>query len=422
MPCSTLRRAAALLAMRAALLCAVPAAALHAQPAALSFDSALALATAQAPMLAARQAAVDAARHLRTSAAELPDPRLTLGVDNVPVSGPDRWRIGSEPMTQRSLGWMQEVPNRAKRNARAEGATARSEREAALLAAERLAVKREVAQAWLARWFAEQQLARFGALEQENALLRDTLAARVAAGRAMPADATLARQDALLLADRRDELQRDVQRTRATLARWLGSDATAPLAGPAPALSVDGAAVRAGIQRHADLLAFAPMQRMAQAEGQELQAARQGDWGWQVGYGKRGAAYGDMVSFQLSFELPLAPARRQDPQIAAKRLEAERIAAERDDALRRRGEEIDLQLAELTELSSKLARLQQAMTPLAEERVALTLAAYEANRGDLAAVLTARRERAELALRALDLQARAAGLRAKLNDLIDESR
>ncbi len=422
MLCFTPHRPAVRAAVLVALLAAVPGAGLRAQPAPLSFDRALALATTQAPMLAARQAAAGAAQQLRTSAAELPDPRLTVGVENYPIGGPERWRIGGEPMTQRSVGWMQDVPNRAKRQARAEGATARYDREAALLTAERLAVQREVAQAWLARWYAEQQLALFATLERENTLLRDTVAARVAAGRAMPADATMARQDALALADRRDELQREATRAQASLARWLGADAAAALAGAPPALPVDAAALHAGIERHADLLAYAPMQRMAQAEGSELQAAKQGDWGWQLGYGKRGAGYGDMVSVQLTFELPLATATRQDPQIAAKRLDAERIAAERDDAVRRRREEMDTQLAELAELASKLARLQQAATPLAEERVTLALAAYEANRGDLAAVLAARRERAELGLRALDLQARAATLRAKLNYLIDEAR
>jgi outer membrane protein TolC len=394
----------------------------RAQAQALSFDRALALATAQSPMLAARQAAADAAQQLRTSAAELPDPRVSVGLDNLPISGPERWRIGGEPMTQRSLGWMQDMPNRAKRAARADGAQARSERERALLQAERLAVQREVAQAWLARWYAERQLALFTTLERENALLLDTVAARVAAARAMPGEATMARQDALLLADRRDELERERRRAQAALARWLGLDALAPLEGGPPPMPLDPASLRAGIAGHSDLLAFAPMLRMTQAERQELQAAKHGDWSWQLGYGRRGAGYGDMVSFQLTFELPLAAATRQDPQIAAKRHEAERIAAERDDALRRRLEEVDMQLAELAELDNKLARLQQAALALAEERVTLALAAYQANRGDLTAVLAARRERAELGMRALDLQARAAALRTKLNYLTGEAR
>ncbi|MDP2004781.1 MAG: TolC family protein [Rubrivivax sp.] len=388
----------------------------------LSFELALQQATARAPMLAARRAAVDGATQLRISAAELPDPKVFAGVDGLPISGPMRWNIAAEPMTQRTVGWMQDVPNAAKRAARRQGAEARADREQALLTMEQLAVQREVALAWLARWYAEQRLVSFQALDDENRLLRETLNARVAAGSAMPADATMARQDALMLADRRDELVREQAQAQAALQRWLGDDAALPLAGAPPALAADRAALLAGIDRHADLQAFDPMQRLTQAEVAEAEAMKRGDWNWQVAYSRRGSSFGDMVSFQLTFELPMWAAQRQDPQIAARRKDAERIAAEREDMARRRREEVAMQLAELDELARKAARLRDAALPLAAERVALAMAAYEANRGDLAGVLAARRERAELGLRALELEARQQALRTGLNFLIAETR
>ncbi|MDO9073566.1 MAG: TolC family protein [Rubrivivax sp.] len=388
----------------------------------LDFARAQQLALLRAPMLAARRAAVDAASQLRISAGELPDPKVSAGVDGLPISGPMRWQIAAEPMTQRSFAWMQDVPNAAKRAARRQGAEARTEREQALLTMEQLSVQRETAGAWLARWYAEQRLALFTGLEEENRLLRQTLDARVAAGSAMPADATMARQEALMLADRRDELVREQAQAQAALRRWLGDDASLPLAGPPPALAAERAALFAGIDRHADLRAFEPMQRMTQAEVAEAESMKRGDWAWQVMYSRRGSSFGDMVSFQFTFELPLWSAQRQDPQIAAKRNEAERIEAEREDMVRRRREELDMQLAELDELMRKAARLREAAVPLATERVALALAAYEGNRGDLAGVLAARRERAELGLRALELDARQQALRARLNYLIAEQR
>ena len=388
----------------------------------LSFDTAQALAAERAPMLAARQASLDAATQLRSSAEPLPDPRLTLGVDNLPIGGPDRYSFTADPMTQRTIGWMQEVPNAAKRAARAQGAGARAEREQVLLDAERLGVQREVAAAWAARYYAERQLELFQALESENRLLRETVASRVAAGKAMPADATMARQDAVMLADRRDELQRARTQAQATLKRWLGDDAAQPLAGAPPPLALDPQALRSAIERQPDLLVFDPMARMTQAEAAELVAAKGGDWNWQVSYSRRNPAYGDMVGFQIGIELPLWGAKRQDPQIAAKLKDAERIGAEREDLLRKRREEIDLQLAEIDETGAKLERLQATSVPLAGERVALALAAYESGRGDLAAVLAARRERAELGLRALDLESRAFALRARLNYLTAEQK
>jgi cobalt-zinc-cadmium efflux system outer membrane protein len=396
---------------------------LHAQTGpTLSLPRAQALAEQSAPMLAARRAALEAAEQMRAPAGELPDPRVTIALENLPISGPMRYSLVREGMTQRTFGWMQDMPNAAKRSARVQAAQARADRERAQLEADRLTVRREVAQAWVMRWSAEARLALFQALEDENRLLLDTLAARLAAGTGMPADATMARQDAVMLADRRDELQRERAQALASLRRWLGDDAALPLAGEPAAPEADAQALRQGIERHADLQTFDPMLRMAQSDVAEMEAARRGDWAWQVMYSRRGPDFGDMVGFQFTFELPLWSARRQDPQAAARRRDADRIVAERDEMLRRRREEVDLQLAELDELALKAARLRSASIPLAQERVALAMTAYQSARGDLAAVLAARRERAELDLRAIELAARQHALRARLNDLIAEPR
>jgi hypothetical protein len=60
-----------------------------------------------------------------------------------------------------------------------------------------------------------------GHLERENQLLQDTLAARIASGQALPAERTMARIDALTIADRRDDALRDVERARASFHRWV---------------------------------------------------------------------------------------------------------------------------------------------------------------------------------------------------------
>lgn len=386
----------------------------------LSFAAAQALALERAPQLAARRASLEGALAQRTSASELPDPRLSVALENLPVSGPMRWSFTQEPMTQRSFGWMQEVPNAAKRAARGEAAQAKADRERAMLLTDRLMVRREVAQAWLARWFAERRLAAFTALEAENRLLLDTLAARVTAGSAMPADTLMARQEALMLADRRDELQRELAQAQAGLRRWLDDDADRALAGDPPPLAVSPPALHADIPHHADVQAVEPMLRMAQADIAEAEAAKRGDWSWQLMYSQRPSAFGNMVSVQFNFELPLWASERQDPQIHARRQEAERIRLEREDMQRRRREEIDMQLAELEEAARMANRLQTQVTPLVEERVRLALAAYEAARGPLADVLAARRERAETGLRLLQLQARQYALRARLNYLSPE--
>jgi len=385
----------------------------------LSFDETTQLARQQAPALQAQRSTLDGAQALLPAAGTLPDPRLIVGLDNLPVTGADRFSTTADFMTMQRIGLMQEVPNTAKREARTAGAQARIERERALLAVTELAVRRDAALAWLAVFFAESRAARLADLERENQLLQDTLDARIASGQALPAERTMARIDALMIADRRDDALRDVERARASLRRWVGARAAEPLEGGPPTLQVSAEQLRAELHRHAEIVPYDAMQAMAWAEAREADAEQRGDWGWELVYSRR-PQYGDMMSFQLVFDLPWDRERRQQPQVIAKQREAARIEAERADTLRRHGEEIDAQLAELKALDAQHARLEHLALALNSERVALTLASYQAGRGDLGTVLTARREAVETRLRLIDLDAQRAALRVRLNTLIAE--
>jgi outer membrane protein TolC len=385
----------------------------------LSFDETARLALEQAPALQAQRSTLDGARALLPAAATLPDPRLIVGLDNLPVTGADRFSTTADFMTMQRIGLMQEVPNTAKREARTAGAQARIDRERAQLAVTELAVRREAALAWLAVYFAESRAARLADLERENQLLQDTLDARIASAQALPAERTMARIDALMIADRRDDALRDVERARASLRRWVGPRAVEPLEGSPPPLRIDAEQLRADLHRHAELAPYDAMQALARAETREADAEQRGDWGWEVVYSRR-PQYGDMMSFQLVFDLPWDRERRQQPQLIAKQREAARIEAERADTLRRHGEEIDAQLAELKALDAQHTRLERQALALNTERVALTLASYQAGRGDLGAVLMARREAVETRLRLIDLDAQRAALRVRLNTLIAE--
>lgn len=387
---------------------------------ALSLDDTAAAALTQAPMLHSQQLAVDSARTASAAATTLPDPRLAVGVENLPIAGMGRYSAVADGMTMQRLALMQDVPNAAKRAARADGANAKVAREQAQLVVTRLAIRRDAQLAWLGVHYAERKLAQLAALEHENQLLLATLDARIAAGRAMPADKLMARQEALALADRRDEAGRDVAKARATLRRWVGERANEPLAGEPPLQAQPADEARAAIHRHAELAPFDAMRAMADAEAREMDAEQRGDWAWEVAYQRRGPQYGDMVSFQVSMDLPWQKERRQKPIADAKRIDAARVEAERQATLRMHQEELDGWLAEGQALQAQRERLVGPGTTLATERVALALSGYEAGRGDLAGVLAARREALETQLRLTDLDAQLAALNVRLATLIAE--
>ena len=393
----------------------------QAQPAfALTFEAALKQAEALAPALTARSRSVEASALLQAQAAELPDPKLSIGIDNLPIEGGDQFSVARDFMTMRRVGWMQDVPNADKRRSRADVARALTEREAALLAVERANVRGETAQAWLARYYAERKLEAFAALEEENRLLAKATEARVAHGPVLAADAVLVRQEQAQLAERREEIERDVARAQAALRRWVGAHAEGRLEGGPPVLAIDPIDVRRRLDRIVALAPFTPNASVAAAQAREAEAAKKGDWGWGVSYSKRGSAYSDMVSVQFVFELPIAQARRQDPLVQSKMKEVERIEAERADAVRRYAEEVERQLVVIANLEQKLARARSTLIPLIEQRVVLLLASYEAGRTELAPVLAARRDRAEQALRQVELEGELQSARARLAFLFEE--
>jgi outer membrane protein TolC len=376
----------------------------------LTFDGALALAESSAPSLRAQDDSIESARSSAVAAGRLPDPRLFAGIENLPVSGPPRWTLDEEPMTMARVGLMQEIPNAARRRAEKELAAAGIARAEAGRAIERQRVRRETAVAWIRRYHLERKGALLDDFERENRLLAEGVNARIAAGEASAPEAVLPKQEAAMLAERRDELAAEVARSVAALRRWLGEAAEAPLAFP-----IEHGHLRHRLQSHPELAAFASMSAEAEAEVHAADAMKSPDWGVELAYGRRDPDFGDMVSLQVSIDLPLFPSRRQDPLIAASQARLHRIEAERETMLREHGEELEIQVADHERLQRALRRQQETFVPLAREKVDLTLAAYGAGETGLDAVLAARRELVESRWRAIGLESELAQLEARLH-------
>lgn len=405
----------------ARLAAGVLAAALLSLPvAALTLDEALRQAEREAPSLAAQAAQVEALRSSAIPAGALPDPKLLLGLQNVPIEGADRGRLDREPMTMQMVGLMQEVPNRAKRRARIDVAQAGVERATLEQRVELLKVRRQTALAWISARAVEEKLALFQTLYAENDLLVKAVRARLAGGRGQPADSVGPRQEAALLAEQEDQLQQSRTQQRAALRRWIGPRADEPLAGRLPNWPVDAEHYRHSLQRHPELALFDPMTDEAQAEIRQAVAEKKSDWSWELAYQKRGEEFGDMMSVQFSFDLPLFPGSRQNPRIAAKQATLSQLEAEREAAEREHAQQLADDLAEYQRLDRALRRSQDSLVPLAEEKVALTLAGYRAGVDELASVIAARRELVEARLKHIDFEQARALTSARLHFAYEE--
>lgn len=380
---------------------------------ALGFEAALRKAEATAPSLTAGAAREAAALEAAGAADALPDPRLTLGISDWPITGPDAFDLRAEDMTSQQIGLMQEFPARAKRRAQRALALAQAAQAQALTQAERAAVRQRAAQAWFELWSAQAQRAALESLREAADIAERTAEARLAGGSGSVSETLGIKAAALALDNRIDAAQGAVEAAAAGLARWLGGEAPGELAadGALPdlrQLRVPQERLFEALDRLAPLRVWRGAEAVASAEVEAALAQRQPDWGLSLNYGRRdrapdGMARSDMLMLEVSIGLPLFTRQRQDHQIAARRAELDATLAARDDARREQREALRRQLAQWQSLTRQLDRLEREALPLARDRSAVALAAYGAG-GELQPWLDARRDEIELVIEHARLQ------------------
>lgn len=380
----------------------------------LSFDAALDIASRTSPDIAAQTLSVEAARSAAIAAGRLPDPKLAVGIENLPVTGTDQWSLTRDFMTMRKVGVMQNLPNRAKREAQTDAAEANIMRAEAQRRVSIISVRRDAALAWLNRYYLEQRGALLDDLDRENQLFAQAIQAQLADGRGMPADAIAPRQEAAEIADRRDDLAAQIAQSKAQLKRWVGAAAEEQLQGTPPVLAIDSQHLRDHVHEHPDLAVFVPLTQIAQAEVHESEAGKRPDWGVELAYGRRGGAFSDMVTLQFTLDLPLFAKTRQDPLIQARRQELARVESERDAMLRDHTQELDSDLAEYEVATRRLTRQREVHLPLARQKVDYQFASYRGGKADLDSVLAARRGLIDQQLAEIDLEAKRAAVAARL--------
>jgi outer membrane protein, heavy metal efflux system len=381
------------------------------------------LASSDAPTLAAQRAAVDAARQLVAPAGEQADPKLILGIDNVPVDGADRFSVARDFMTMRRVGVMQDVTRGDKRVLRGQRAAAEVRREEVMLTLTEVNLRRDVALAWIDAYFADRQLTLLKALEQETRLQVTAAEAALAGGKSTASEPFAARLNLMQLADREIDAERMAARARAGLARWVGQAAGRPL-GEAPAFD-QLASQHRDVIGHLDqlphLAQYGPLQDAANADLKLAQAAKQPDWSWEVIYAQRGSAYSNMVSLGVRIDLPIFQSRRQDPAVAAKVAQAEQVRAQAEAARREHEADIKAFLADWQAAKRRIDRYAKDLLPLARERSTVALAAYRGGKGDLMPVIDARKAEIDTQLSQLQAEQELARAWAQLNFLFPDS-
>jgi outer membrane protein TolC len=385
-----------------------------AQP--LSLDRALELARTRSQAVIAQEAAATAAREMAVAAGQLPDPTLTVGINNLPVTGPDKFSLTDDFMTMRSVGVMQEFTREGKRKAR----STRYEREAeSAEAGKQLALanlSRDTALAWLDRYYQETIGTMLHRQRDEATLSIDAAEAAYRGGRGSQADVIMARASVAMIDDRIAQNDRETLSAKTVLARWVGAAANDPLAAPPPTMTspLDVADLDTRLEHHPAIAVLTRQEAVAQAEADVARAGKLTDWSLALMYSQRGPSYSNMVSINVSIPLQWDQPNRQDREVAAKLALADQVRAQREEMLRDHIAEVRVMWQEWQSYRERLGRYDATLLPLAAERTRAASTAYRSGSGPLAAVLDARRSEIDTGIERVKLELDSARTWARL--------
>jgi outer membrane protein TolC len=390
-----------------------------AAPAGLTLAEAQRLATQRSRQLVAIDASAAAARDMAVAAGRRADPVLSAGVDNLPISGADRFSLNRDFMTMRRIGVMQELTRADKRHWRAEAYVRSAGKADAEKAAAAAAIERDTALAWLDTYFATAASTLVAEQAAQARLEIDAAETAYRSGRGSQAEVLAARAAKAMIDDSASQAARRARSARIALSRWIGEQADQPLAAlPAfDAVGLEPARLETQLAHHPQIAALARAEDAAHAAVRLAEADRKPDWSVEVAFQQRGPAFANMVSVGLSVPLQWDRKNKQDRELSARLSMAEQARAEREEAERAHLVEVRTMIENWNSGRERLARFEREIVPLAASRSEAVLAAYRGMRASLADVLAARRGETETRLQALELQAETARMWARLNYL-----
>ena len=375
----------------------------------ISFEQALGLALQHSQAVRAAQAAVRGASASVQAAGQLPDPLLRAGIDNLPVSGTDRWSTAREPMTMKRIGISQEWLSADKRSARENAARAKADREAAQQSVAEAEARLQTALAYVDAWYAGAALQLTTQTERHLREEFEAARSRLAAAAGDSAQ-VLERLAAAGIAEDESGAQRQLQAAALVgLQRWIGvlPDALAPL----PALRLP--AEQDFVAASATVTVLQSALALARQNAALAATDRTPNWTWELSYGQR-AGHSDLVSVGVSIPLQIAPSQRQDRDIAAKQAMVEQAEAELAEAQRAATADYRSLAGDAARLQQRIARYQAAVVEPLRQRTLATLAAYRANQSPLSTWFEARHAEVDAQHKLLALQRDLARTQAQL--------
>jgi len=360
----------------------------------LTLAETIQLATQNQPLLQSLDDAAASSRQAAIAEGQLPDPKVKLGVINLPVTTSDALRYNRDDQTMVNVGIAQDMTPRKKR----EVASNRMLAEADQFHTEQIAtartIERDVALAWLDVYEAQRKSELYQRMIDDMVAERRVQAASVSSGGAKTSDVLRMDTQISMANEKRIFAQRDERKARSALARWIGKAASRSISSELPVItsSTSHDAIQTEIEQHPLLRNAVQSEKVAQLDVDSAQANLERNWGWEVGYGKRFANRSDMLSFQVSIDLQLDRANRQDRRTAEKLVLVEKARKLTEDRRRELSSELESAMADAEAADARENEHITKLIPNAEAKLSVAQAAYQSGKQPLSDVWDARRD------------------------------
>ncbi|MEO5573115.1 MAG: TolC family protein [Gammaproteobacteria bacterium] len=387
----------------------------------LSLAEAEQLALSNDPLLTRFGALASAYQERAVADAQLPDPQLSLGLQDIPI---DSFSLTDDEFTELGIGVQQTFPAGDTLKHRGNQATAMAGAEQARMAEEERRALREVRNSWLEVYY---QTGAVKLLRQNQKLfsqLVEITQSQYGAGFVTQQDVLGAGLELSLLKDRETDIETARAAALAELAKWVGAEqANRPLADEWDAAPLpERTQIEVGLDSHPLMQVEDALVRAGQSGVDLARDQYKPAFGVELGYGLRGGGRTDYLSGMLTLDLPIFTGKRQDRRLAASQQEVFAARYSRDDRRRELRQMLDAQYASWTRLGERLTRNEKQLLPQATQNAESALNAYQSGITNFPTLVRARITELETHLSLLRLRIDQAKAHANLLYLAGENR
>ena len=353
------------------------------------------LALRRDPMISKYLDEADAMAAQAVASQSRPDPKLKLGLMNVPV---DSFDLAQEPMTQEVIGIQQMFPSGNMLRSMGDRMSHMGEAREAQAANRRLETLREVRKAWLNLY---QAFHASNIVRQSQKVFEDLVKIvgfQYRSGQGSQQDVIRAQLELDMLKDKEIELDTMLQMAQSKLTRWVGREAAVENL-QLDAVSLPEVPERSQISFSLKQHPMVAMKdNMATAAQMAVEVARSKyDIAWMIdlSYGFRqpapnGTTRADMLSAMVMVDLPFFTGKRQDKWLAASEKEYGAARSEVEDTRLAMQAMLDAQYAVMENLLKRLAFYRDTVLPGSSQNAEAALKAYQSRTGDFTPLMRAR--------------------------------